>query len=240
MKRDNLYNIQRIHQDFSFNDQVAEVFDDMLFRSVPFYGVVVDGIIGLIQRFCSPNAKVFDLGCSTGNLLLEIAKRLPEMNLQLTGIDNAPAMLNKARKKAEMFSKSELIHFREQDITVFTDHDIDVIICNYTLQFIRPMIRAEFLAQIHKAIRPGGLLIISEKVINHSTRLNREYISMYHKFKKDCGYSELEISSKREALENVLIPFSIQENQELLKQAGFSNIETFFQWFNFCSFVAIK
>ncbi len=240
MKRDQLYDIHQVQEDFSFNDQVAEVFDDMLHRSVPFYGAVVDGIIGLLERFCPPGAEVYDLGCSTGNLLLEIARRLPDLNLHLTGIDNAPAMLNKARKKAEMFSKSELICFQEQDITLFEPRNVDVIICNYTLQFIRPMIRLEFLTRLQKALRPGGLLIISEKVINHDNRLNREFISMYHRFKRNCGYSELEIAAKREALENVLIPFSITENRELLQQAGFSKVETFFQWFNFCSFVAIR
>ena len=240
MKRDTLFNVKHVQEDFSFNDQVAEVFDDMLCRSVPFYGAVVDGTIGLLERFCAPGAKVYDLGCSTGNLLLEIARRLPDLNLHLTGVDNASAMLNKARKKAEMFSKSELVCFQEQDITNFDCSDADVIICNYTLQFIRPMVRADFLFRLQKFLRPGGLLIVSEKVISPESRLNREFISMYHQFKRDCGYSELEISAKREALENVLIPFSISENKELLQQAGFSEVATFFQWFNFCSFVAMK
>ena len=71
-------------------------------------------------------------------------------------------------------------------------------------------------------------------------RLNREYIDIYHGYKKSKGYSELEISRKREALENVLIPFSIEENRTMLKQVGFSTVETYFQWFNFASLVAIK
>ncbi len=240
MKQDNIFNSSPVQEDFTFNEKVAEVFDDMLDRSVPFYKTVIDSIIVLIKRLALPGATVYDLGCSTGSLLLEISRRLPEMDLELIGVDNAAPMLEKARLKAEIYSKTDKVRFLEKDITSFDPANADVIICNYTLQFIRPILRRDFIKRLYNALPAGGILIISEKVINHEPRLNREFIELYHEFKRQQGYTELEIAAKREALENILIPFSIEENHALLRENGFPSVETFFQWFNFCSFIAIK
>jgi tRNA (cmo5U34)-methyltransferase len=240
MKKDKLFNSRAVTEDFTFNDQVAEVFDDMLNRSVPFYSAVVDGIAELMKQQAPPGSTVYDLGCSTGSTLLELARRLTEMNLRYRGIDNAPAMIEKARRKAEMYSKSSIIQFIEGDIMTEPLHDANTVICNYTMQFIRPLSRPQFVKRIYDNLPAGGLLYVSEKIINHDRKLNRIFIEMYHLFKRRQGYSELEISSKREALENVLIPFSIQENLDLIRQAGFATVEPFFQWFNFVSFVAVK
>ncbi len=240
MKKDKLFDLKSITEDFNFNEQVAEVFDDMLSRSVPFYPVVIDSIAELVRRKVPLGSRVYDLGCSTGTTLLELSRRLADMELHFIGIDNAPAMIEKARRKVEMYSKSSVIQFVEDDITTSLTADADVIICNYTMQFIRPLARPKFVRQIYDSLPVGGLFFASEKIINHDKKLNRAYIDIYHQFKKRQGYSELEISSKREALENVLVPFSIQENADLIRQAGFSGVETFFQWFNYASFVAVK
>ncbi len=240
MKADKLFKSGIVHEDFSFNDDVAEVFDDMLNRSVPFYGVVIDGMAQLLRRLVEPGSTVYDLGCSTGATLFELARRLPDMNLHFVGMDNSPAMISKARRKAGMYAAPPAVHFVEDDIITADLATPSAVICNYTLQFIRPLVRPQFIRRIHDALPPGGLLIISEKVISHHKRLNREFIGMYHQFKLQRGYSELEIAAKREALENVLIPFSIRENHDLLKEAGFDSVETFFQWFNFASLVAVK
>ena len=240
MNRDKIFHIQSIKEDFAFNEQVAEVFDDMLDRSVPFYGAVIEAIAGLLKNYAPKGGTIYDLGCSTGGTLLELGRRLSHMEMTLIGVDNSSAMLEKAEKKAEMFSKSKLITFLEADILTHDFSDADVIICNYILQFLRPMVRPDFIRKLYSSLPKGGILIISEKTISHDRSLNREFIAMHHQYKRDRGYSELEIAAKREALENVLIPFSKTENIELLKNAGFSGIETFFQWFNFCSFIAIK
>ena len=239
-KEDKLYESGQVHEDFTFNDTVAEVFDDMLSRSVPFYGAVIDGIAGLLRQHASRSTTVYDLGCSTGTTLLELTRLMTGLNLQFIGVDNAPAMISKARRKAEMFSKSAVIHFIEEDINTVDLNEADVILCNYTLQFIRPMTRPHFVRRIYDALPPGGLLIISEKVLSHDKSLNRKFIEMYHDYKRKRGYSELEIAAKREALENVLVPFSIEENRGLLQDAGFDSVETFFQWFNFTSFIAVQ
>ncbi len=240
MSSDGLYSSGRIDEDFSFNGDVAEVFDDMLNRSIPFYRTVIKTTADLIRRLATPGSCVLDLGCSTGSTLLELARLLPDMELRFVGIDNAPAMLAKAQRKVEMYSRSSVIELRNQDITRADLHGADIIICNYTMQFIRPILRPPFVARLYESLPAGGMLFVSEKVISHHSRLNRKYIDLYHDFKRSRGYSELEISAKREALENILIPFSVRENIDLLSKSGFNPVETYFQWINFVSFVALK
>ena len=238
--RDTLFNIKTVAEDFTFNERVVEVFDDMLERSVPFYRQVIDGQAQLLDDFLEPGDTVYDLGCSTGTTLLELARLLEAKNLQFIGIDNSSPMLDKARLKAELYRKQQSLSFLLEDITAFNHANAGCIILNYTLQFIRPLQRESFLQRLFHTLRPGGIILISEKVINHDRRLNRAFIDIYHQFKKTRGYSELEIARKREALENVLIPFSIEENTTMLKKSGFVSVETYFQWFNFTSFVARK
>lgn len=238
--KDTLFNVNQVQEDFVFTERVAQVFDDMLDRSVPFYQEVISAAARLLDIFLAPNDRVIDLGCSTGTTLLQLARLLADRKLRFTGIDNSPAMLEKARLKAEMFSKQDQVSFLVQDIIEIEQPDTGAFLLNYTLQFIRPLRRKEFIHRLFHNLRPGGVLILSEKNISHDPLLNRKYIDIYHRFKLERGYSELEIARKREALENVLIPFSIEENRELLLDAGFTSVETFFQWFNFTSFIAIK
>jgi tRNA (cmo5U34)-methyltransferase len=240
--KDDLFQNQNngVNRDFQFDDKIADVFDDMLARSVPCYRIVIDMVTSLLDRSLGPGDKVFDLGCSTGNTLLELARKCTTSDLQFTGIDNSAAMISKAAHKAEMFSLSDCLTFREADITKLDFNDAGAIIMNYTLQFIRPVQREAFVTKLFNSLKPGGILILSEKVISHDPELNRAYIDFYLDFKRHNGYSETEIARKREALENVLVPFSIDENKELLSRAGFQSVETFFQWFNFTSLIAIK
>ncbi len=240
MKKDKIFATGSVPEDFTFNERVADVFDDMLNRSVPCYSLVIDGIAGMLKDQALQGSTIYDLGCSTGTTLLELARRLPDLDFRFVGIDNAPAMIRKARRKAEMFSKTTVVDFLEDDITTAGLNGAGVILCNYTLQFIRPMTRLQFVKKLYQSLPAGGIVFVSEKVISHDSRLNRDFINMHHRFKRKQGYSELEIAAKREALENVLIPFSIEENIDLLRQAGFQSVETFFQWFNFASFVALK
>jgi len=238
--KDTLFNIDSVEEDFVFNERVVEVFEDMLDRSIPFYRQVIDAQAQLLDGFLDPGDRVYDLGCATGTTLLEFSRLLEHKKLQFVGIDNSPPMLDKARLKSEIYSKQQSLSFLLEDVTAFDHPGAGGIILNYTLQFIRPLLRESFLQRLFHNLRPGGIILISEKVINQDHRLNRQYIDIYHRFKKNRGYSELEIAKKREALENVLIPFSIKENITMLERSGFVSVETHFQWFNFTSFIAIK
>ncbi len=228
----------QVEEDFVFNERVAEVFDDMIERSVPFYTQVIDAAGQLLENYLDKGDTVYDLGCSTGSTLLALAAALPEKELHYIGIDNSPPMIAKAREKATALGSN--ISFECGDITDFSGEEAGAVLLNYTLQFIRPMRRQAFVQKLYDSLRPGGVLILSEKTILDEQRLNRSFIRLYHQFKKKRGYSELEIARKREALENVLIPFSIEENKEMLRGCGFSVAAPFFQWFNFVSFIAVK
>ena len=244
MNNDRLYRSGKVIEDFTFNNKVADVFDDMLDRSVPHYQTVIKTTAAMIRQLAEPESVVYDLGCSTGSTLLELSRLLPDMKLRFIGLDNAPAMLDKARRKAEMFGKNKLIEFHQQDITSpelpAALGGANIVLCNYTMQFIRPMLRQGFVQRLANSLSAGGLLFVSEKVISQHSRLNRACIELYHDFKRDQGYSELEIAAKREALENVLIPFTPEENISLLRASGFQEAEMFFRWINFASFVALK
>lgn len=237
---DTLYASGTVAEDFTFNDQVAEVFDDMLDRSIPYYQTVIEGIAQLLAARLSDGAMICDLGCSTGTTVLELARLTAPRDFHFIGLDNAPAMLDKARRKVATLGKTDQVSFRESDIITGPMPPASVFLCNYTLQFLRPIARPAFVERLYAALPPNGLLILSEKTISHSGRLNRNFIDIYHAFKRCKGYSELEISAKREALENVLVPFSADENITMLGRAGFAEVEIFFKWFNFLSLVALK
>jgi tRNA (cmo5U34)-methyltransferase len=238
--KDKIFAIDAVEEDFVFSEKVVEVFDDMLDRSIPFYKTVIHLSAQLAGKNLGKGDTVYDLGCATGTTLLEFARLLGDRELLFTGMDNSEPMLDKARLKAEIYKKNEQLSFVHGDITEFEGAGIGCIVLNYTLQFIRPLQRVGFLKKLFDALRPGGIILMSEKVISHDRKLNRDFIDLYHQYKKTKGYSELEISKKREALENVLIPFSIDENREMLEKGGFMSIETYFQYLNFVSFIGIK
>ncbi|MDJ0623654.1 MAG: carboxy-S-adenosyl-L-methionine synthase CmoA [Desulfocapsaceae bacterium] len=238
--KDTIYRNDSVNEDFVFSERVVEVFDDMLDRSIPFYHEVIRATASLLDALLKDYDQIVDLGCATGTTLLEFCRLLNNNTISYLGVDNSPAMLEKGRLKAKNYQKNTKISFQEEDITRINLPETGAFILNYTLQFIRPVLREEFLATIYANLRPGGVLILSEKTICHDPLFNRIFIELYHRFKRKKGYSELEIARKREALENVLIPFSIEENKTLLHKVGFTSVESYFQWFNFASFVAIK
>ena len=237
---DRLYRVNSVPEDFDFNERVVEVFDDMLDRSIPFYQEVIKATALLLSLHLEKGDTVCDLGCATGTPLLEFTRLLKDENFRFTGIDSSPAMIEKARLKTELYSQEESISYYQADITKLDMPQTGAFILNYTLQFIRPLQRQALIKRLYENLKPGGLLILSEKTICSDKRLNRSFIDIYHRFKRERVYSELEISRKREALENILVPFTVKENRTLLHNTGFDPVTPFFQWFNFSSFVAIK
>ena len=226
-----------IIKQFEFDEEVASVFDDMLNRSVPFYKEMQRLSINFACNFLEENDKVYDLGCSTGSTLIELSKHCKN-NLELIGVDNSEAMLNRASKKAKAFGVDiELINADLHDVSY---DEAKLILSNYTLQFIRPLQREKLVKKIYDSLKDKGIFFFSEKVISSNSTLNKQSIDEYYEFKKTQGYSEFEISQKREALENVLIPYTEEENKKMILDAGFSHCETIFKWVNFATFIAIK
>jgi len=226
-----------IKKQFEFDEEVAAVFDDMLQRSVPFYKESQKITEFFALKQLEDGGIAYDLGCSTATLLINISRKLNN-KATLVGLDNSEAMLEQARKKCEAFRAD--IELANADILEYDYREADLFISNYTLQFIRPLIREELVKKISASLKKEGIFIFSEKVISHHPKLNKDLIECYYDFKKEQGYSEYEIMQKREALENVLVPYSEDENIKMAKNCGFSHCEVVFRWANFATFIAIK
>lgn len=226
-----------IKKQFEFDEEVAAVFDDMLERSVPFYKEAQKLTLFFAQKQLQNGGVAYDLGCSTATLLIALSKKLKN-DSKLIGLDNSEAMLERARKKCEAFGVD--IELKNTDILEYEYEAADLFISNYTLQFIRPLVREELVKKIAFSLKKDGAFIFSEKVISHHPKLNKDLIECYYDFKKEQGYSEYEIVQKREALENVLVPYSEEENIKMAKNCGFSHCEAIFRWANFATFIAIK
>jgi tRNA (cmo5U34)-methyltransferase len=239
-KKDTLFKKSTAPGKFEFNEPVARVFDDMLERSVPFYKECQQMAVDLALHFVQKNSAVYDLGCSTGTLLRHLVRTIPETRkIRFVGLDNSEAMLKKARGKLKgHLKRCELVKANlESD---FELSDASVVIMNYTLQFLPPRRRAAMLKKIYRGLRPGGGLILIEKVQGESDGLNDLFVEQYYSYKQSQGYSKLEIAKKREALEKVLIPLKPGKNRDLLAGAGFRQVDIFFKWFNFSGFLAVK
>ena len=223
--------------EFSFDENVARVFDDMISRSVPLYADVQRSIPVLADLLDHDPIKVVDLGCSTGTSLIHLAQSLPDRNLELIGVDNSAAMLAKCDEKLAKVQLQQKIETHLSDVRQFEFSDASIVLMNYTLQFIEAENRPAVLERIRNSICSGGFLLVSEKVVHHQPRVDNALVELYFEYKRRQGYSELEISRKRDALENVLVPLTVSEIIEMLHRAGFERVELLLKWFNFATFV---
>lgn len=228
-------------EDFDFGARTAGVFDDMLHRSVPFYDEIQRMTEELAVDFATPGSAIYDLGCSTATTLERLGRRLGERAVRLVGLDNSEDMLEQSRQKLEAAGLSDSVELRYADLNEgVVIENASVVLLVLTLQFVRPLRREALLTAIFRGMREGGCLLVVEKVLGSSSNLNRLFIQHYYEMKKAHGYSELEIAQKREALENVLIPYRLDENVELLRKVGFSTVEVYFKWYNFCALIAVR
>lgn len=226
--------------DFKFGAKVASVFDDMVSRSVPYYGEIQRMIAELAADHVQPGTDVYDLGCSTGTTLIGM-NTLVSPDIRFVGIDDSKEMLDKCDLKLQEMGFTRPYELRVSDIAESVDiKNASVVVLCLTLQFIRPLYREKLLKSIFEGLVPGGALIISEKILAEENRYNRDFIKYYYDYKRRNNYSDMEISQKREALENVLIPYKLSENISMLREAGFAHCETFFKWYNFSGVIAVK
>lgn len=223
-------------EDFVFDDTVAEVFPDMLKRSVPGYPAIINMIQLLAAEHAQPDSQLYDLGCSLGASTVAMAEGLEVRGCRIIAVDNAPAMIHRARYTVK--SDRADLEFVEADIQDVRIERASMVVLNFTLQFLPRDERKGLLRGIHQGLLPGGVLVLSEKVAGHDEQADRMLSDMHHAFKRANGYSDLEISQKRSALENVLIPETVTVHEQRLLDAGFSRVDQWFQCFNFVSFVA--
>lgn len=271
---------------FSFNEQVATVFDDMADRSIPFYREVQRLTAALAQRYAQTGTTIHDLGCSTGTTISMIRDAISQhgpSNISLCGIDSSEAMCRKARSKLGLTQNQDsrgsaatgataardggsdgdtdrepepnrtheankddtrryvpFVSVKESTIEEVSISNASVVIMNYTLQFVPPDKRLTVIRKILNGLLPGGILLITDKMLQTSTDVSRVFVDIYYELKQAQGYSELEIAQKREALENVLIPYRLEEERELLERSGFATVDIYFSWCNFTSLICVK
>lgn len=241
MPKDEVFR-QEIEQvsDFRFGANVASVFDDMVNRSVPYYGEIQRMMAELAADHAREGTFVYDLGCSTGTTMIGM-DTMVEKSIKFIGVDDSQEMLNKCKAKFEEIKFNRPYELRCADLGegVKIENASVVVLC-LTLQFVRPIYRERLLQDIVKGLNPGGVLILVEKILAEESDFNRDFINYYYNYKRRNQYSELEISQKREALENVLVPYKLSENITLLRDQGFASCEVFFKWYNFAALIAVK
>jgi tRNA (cmo5U34)-methyltransferase len=226
--------------DFQFGKETAAVFDDMVDRSVPFYREIQRMTTEIAAEFAVEETNLYDLGCSTGTTLLELDPVI-HPRVRFVGVDNAPEMLTRAREKLEARGLTRPYRLVQGDLHEgVLIENASVVIMTLTLQFVRPLFRARVVENVVRGLNDQGCLILVEKLTMEDSLFNRLFINFYYDLKRRNGYSDLEIAQKREALENVLIPYRMEENRALLRSSGFKHVEEFFRWYNFCGILAVK
>jgi len=227
--------------DFRFDDRVVDVFPDMIQRSVPGYGTLISTIGVLAARYAQQDSHCYDLGCSLGAVSLSMRQRINQKNCDIIAVDNSAAMIERGQALLASDQNSsvavKMVCADLQDIVI---ENASVVVMNFTLQFIPLAQRLELIERIYQGLKPGGVLILSEKIAFEESDRQSFHIDVHHDFKRANGYSDLEISQKRTALENVLIPETLASHQQRLQQAGFDFTDVWFQCFNFVSMVAVK
>lgn len=225
---------------FSFDERVVACFPDMIRRSVPGYGQIL-GMLGVIaDRHLRHGAHVYDLGCSLGAVGLALADRLSPEAFSLTGVDLSPAMVKRARDTFTDAYPDHAFEVIEGDIRHLEYRPSGMIVLNFTLQFLAPGDRDAVIETLYAALEPGGVLVLSEKIVDTDEQANAWLVERYHDFKRANGYSDMEISQKRTALENVLVPDTLDTHHARLARAGFPRSQTWFQYLNFASLIAFK
>lgn len=239
--RDNLYRDQRgPAAPFEFDQKVAAVFPDMIRRSVPAYPLIVSMITVIAGQYVRPHSRVYDLGCSLGEVSLSLRRGVAARDYRIIAVDNSEAMIERCLKRARAAQGAPEIEFRCEDLRQTPLLDASLIIMNFTLQFIPPSQRDALLKRIYAGLRPGGVFILSEKLRFADAFEEDTMQALHHRMKALNGYAELEIAAKREALEDVLIPEPLPTHRARLRASGFKSVLTWLRCLNFASLLAFK
>jgi tRNA (cmo5U34)-methyltransferase len=225
---------------FTFDKHVADVFPDMIERSVPGYTTTIAMIGVLASQYVKEGTNCYDLGSSLGAAALAMRHHIKEENVKIIAVDNSLAMIERSQKIIERDTSPINVTLLQEDILNIKIENASVCVLNFTLQFLKVADRAKIIQTIYSGLHPGGILILSEKIVFENHDEQAKQTDWHHAFKKANGYSDLEVAQKRTALENVLIPESLQQNKKRLFDAGFKNVNLWFQCFNFVSLVAEK
>ena len=244
MADDKIYTTDDGSAPFRFNERVAAVFPDMLRRSIPGYAASLEAIGSLAARYVRAGTNCYDLGCSLGAATLAMRQGIDEPCCRIVAVDSAPAMVSRCQ---EIIAEDDRLHGPETEVDVVEGdiRDIDIVnasmvVLNYTLQFLDRDDRDTLVQRIYDGMNEGGLLVLSEKVVDENPQMESLLVELHHEHKRRNDYSALEISRKRAALENVLIPETVAAHRERLARAGFAHTAVWLRYFNFVSIIAIR
>lgn len=229
--------------DFNFDEKTAEVFEDMLDRSIPLYRELQRMLGEIAAEYSVSGTNVYDLGCSDGITLATLSSAIAGAGkrVRFVGLDFSQAMLDRAAKRlgdgGSHGRPTLLLADLNEGCRI---ENASVVVLNLTLQFVRPLYRDRLVRSIYDGLNENGCLILVEKVLGGDSHFNRLFIKLYYDMKRRNDYSDTEIAQKREALENVLIPYRLEENIELLRRNHFGGVEVFYKWYNFAGLIAVK
>ena len=235
MSEDRIFNTKRAHiVDFAFDENVVAVFPDMIRRSVPGYETVVP-LTGLMAaRHLQHGDTAYDLGCSLGATTLAILQQVHHDDVRVIGVDNAPAMIEQAQAQIT----DPRAQFICADLNEVAVSNAKVIVLNFVLQFLEPAARLPLLKRLRSQMHPDGLLILSEKIRQDDSQRHEFFDATHLAWKRANGYSELEVSQKRQSLENVMRVDSEDIHLQRFADAGFTGVDQWFRCMNWASFVA--
>jgi tRNA (cmo5U34)-methyltransferase len=226
--------------DFVFDESVASVFDDMIRRSVPGYATVIAMTKVFAEQYVQAGSVCYDLGCSLGASTLAMRKGIIQPGCRIVAVDNSESMVGRCREVVANDVSEVPVEVRQADIQDVAIEDASMVVMNFTLQFLSPDTRDAMVQKIYDGLRPGGVLLLSEKIAFADADKQTFETDMHHEFKKLMGYSDLEVAQKRKSLENVLLPESMESHRKRLTNAGFVKTYLWFQCFNFMSLAAFK
>jgi tRNA (cmo5U34)-methyltransferase len=227
-------------QAFTFDEKVARVFPDMIRRSVPGYGIILNMLGIFTARYAQPGSRCYDLGCSLGGATLAMRHHLPHADCRIIAVDNAPAMIERCRICLAADDAAAPVELKCADIMDIDIEDASLVVLNFTLQFIEPSQRLALMKRICQGMRPGGALVIAEKIVFDDPQKQALMDRLHQSFKQAQGYSELEISQKRTALDNILVPDTLKTHRYRLRAAGFQEPDVWYRCLNFAALIALK
>jgi tRNA (cmo5U34)-methyltransferase len=241
MKRDTLYDkaLDPVPS-FEFNQDVAVVFDDMISRSVPLYDEMIKRQSQIIATCYQSGTRIYDLGCSTGNLGVSLCRNMGATPFEMIAVDNAPTMLERCARKCRQVPGGDRITLVCDDIARVDLARAGVVVLNFTLQFLPLAARDRLIGRIYAGLAPGGVLLLAEKTVHTDGAFNRLQQDFHHRLKQENGYSALAVAQKREALEKVLLPDTPEDHARRLTAAGFRHFDVWLKWFNFSAWIARK
>ena len=244
MGEDRIYETDDGGEPFRFNDNVAAVFPDMLQRSIPGYAASIEAIGSLAARYVKPGTRCYDLGCSLGAATLAMRQGIDVPGCRIVAVDVAPAMIARCR---EIIAEDDRLNAPATGVIVVEDDirnveilNASMVVLNYTLQFLAPEDRDDMIGRIYQGMNEGGLIVLSEKVVDENPHMESLLVDLHHEHKRRNQYSSLEIARKRAALENVLVPETVRSHRMRLERAGFAHTAVWLRYFNFVSIIAIR